>query len=118
MSGLDTAQCKALRGLELHDLVLQGHHVQLHGAPGRVFTLFGRLDSWEAGVHPSFLTAHLKALGSPEGPSLVPTPLRVSLRDGGGGGVRRVWLVVSAGLSLPPCPLCVAGWLGIFMPML
>ncbi|XP_027475902.1 L-fucose kinase isoform X4 [Zalophus californianus] len=47
VSGLDTAQCEALRGLELHDLVLQGHHVQLHGAPGRVFTLVGRLDSWE-----------------------------------------------------------------------
>lgn len=47
LSGLDTAQCEALRGLELHDLVLQGHHVRLHGAPGRVFTLVGRLDSWE-----------------------------------------------------------------------
>ncbi|XP_025744623.1 L-fucose kinase isoform X3 [Callorhinus ursinus] len=47
VSGLDTAQCEALRGLELHDLVLQGHHVQLHGAPGRVFTLVGCLDSWE-----------------------------------------------------------------------
>lgn len=47
VSGLDTAQCEALRGLELHDLVLQGHHVRLHGAPGRVFTLVGRLDSWE-----------------------------------------------------------------------
>ncbi|XP_032709869.1 L-fucose kinase isoform X2 [Lontra canadensis] len=47
VSGLDTAQCEALRGLELHDLVLQGHHVRLHGAPARVFTLIGRLDSWE-----------------------------------------------------------------------
>nr|XP_060506159.1 L-fucose kinase isoform X1 [Panthera onca] len=47
VSGLDTAQCKALHGLELHDLVLQGHHVRLHGTPSRVFTLVGRLDSWE-----------------------------------------------------------------------
>nr|XP_012627899.1 L-fucose kinase isoform X1 [Microcebus murinus] len=47
LSGLDTAQSKALRGLELHDLVLQGHHVRLHGSPGRAFTLVGRLDSWE-----------------------------------------------------------------------
>ncbi|CAD7689136.1 unnamed protein product [Nyctereutes procyonoides] len=47
VSGLDAAQCEALHGLELHDLVLQGHHVRLHGAPSRVFTVFGRLDSWE-----------------------------------------------------------------------
>uniref|UniRef100_A0A452URU3 L-fucose kinase n=1 Tax=Ursus maritimus TaxID=29073 RepID=A0A452URU3_URSMA len=47
VSGLDTAQCEALHGLELRDLVLQGHHVRLHGAPGRVFTVVGRLDSWE-----------------------------------------------------------------------
>ncbi|XP_077612454.1 L-fucose kinase isoform X1 [Crocuta crocuta] len=47
VSGLDAAQCEALHGLELHDLVLQGHHVWLHGAPTRVFTLVGRLDSWE-----------------------------------------------------------------------
>uniref|UniRef100_A0A452URW6 L-fucose kinase n=1 Tax=Ursus maritimus TaxID=29073 RepID=A0A452URW6_URSMA len=30
VSGLDTAQCEALHGLELRDLVLQGHHVRLH----------------------------------------------------------------------------------------
>ncbi|KAK1330581.1 hypothetical protein QTO34_010776, partial [Cnephaeus nilssonii] len=47
VSGLDAAQSEALHGLELHDLVLQGHHVRLHGAPVRVFTLVGRLDSWE-----------------------------------------------------------------------
>ncbi|XP_012661599.1 L-fucose kinase isoform X1 [Otolemur garnettii] len=47
LNGLDTAQSKALRGLELHDLVLQGHHIRLHGSPGRTFTLAGRLDSWE-----------------------------------------------------------------------
>ncbi|XP_036689750.1 L-fucose kinase isoform X3 [Balaenoptera musculus] len=48
VSGLDVAQSEALHGLELHDLVLQGHHVQLHGARSRAFTLVGRLDSWEA----------------------------------------------------------------------
>ncbi|XP_059985671.1 L-fucose kinase isoform X2 [Lagenorhynchus albirostris] len=47
VSGLDMAQSEALHGLELHDLVLQGHHVQLHGARSRAFTLVGRLDSWE-----------------------------------------------------------------------
>nr|XP_008255824.1 L-fucose kinase isoform X2 [Oryctolagus cuniculus] len=47
MSGLDVAQSEALRGLELRDLILQGHHTQLHGYPGRAFTLVGRLDSWE-----------------------------------------------------------------------
>ncbi|XP_008061505.2 L-fucose kinase [Carlito syrichta] len=47
MSGLDTAQSVALHGLELRDLVLQGHHMRLHGSPGRAFTLVGRLDSWE-----------------------------------------------------------------------
>ncbi|XP_033699871.1 L-fucose kinase isoform X2 [Tursiops truncatus] len=47
VSGLDVAQSEALHGLELHDLVLQGHHVQLHGARSRAFTLVGRLDSWE-----------------------------------------------------------------------
>ncbi|XP_036130162.1 L-fucose kinase [Molossus molossus] len=46
-SGLDTAQVEALHGLELHDLVLQGHHVRLHGSSLRAFTLVGRLDSWE-----------------------------------------------------------------------
>lgn len=52
VSGLDVAQSEALHGLELHDLVLQGHHVQLHGARSRAFTLVGRLDSWEVGAHP------------------------------------------------------------------
>uniref|UniRef100_A0A4X1SR72 L-fucose kinase n=1 Tax=Sus scrofa TaxID=9823 RepID=A0A4X1SR72_PIG len=47
VSGLDAAQSEALHSLELHDLVLQGHHLQLHGAPSRAFTLVGRLDSWE-----------------------------------------------------------------------
>ncbi|XP_008580538.1 PREDICTED: L-fucose kinase [Galeopterus variegatus] len=47
VSGLDTAQSKALHGLELRDLVLQGHHMRLHGSLGRAFTLTGRLDSWE-----------------------------------------------------------------------
>ncbi|KAM4833721.1 L-fucose kinase [Thomomys bottae] len=47
LSGLDTAQSEALRGLDLHDLVLQGHHVRLHGSLSHVFTLVGRLDSWE-----------------------------------------------------------------------
>ncbi|XP_023564926.1 L-fucose kinase isoform X4 [Octodon degus] len=47
VSNLGTAQAEALRGLELHDLVLQGHYVCLPGSSGRVFTLFGRLDSWE-----------------------------------------------------------------------
>uniref|UniRef100_A0A8D0PX69 L-fucose kinase n=1 Tax=Sus scrofa TaxID=9823 RepID=A0A8D0PX69_PIG len=47
VSGLDAAQSEALHSLELHDLVLQGHHLQLHGAPSWAFTLVGRLDSWE-----------------------------------------------------------------------
>ncbi|XP_040135598.1 L-fucose kinase isoform X4 [Ictidomys tridecemlineatus] len=47
VSGLDVAQSKALHGLELHDLVLQGHHVRLPGSLGCAFTLIGRLDSWE-----------------------------------------------------------------------
>ncbi|XP_008520594.1 L-fucose kinase isoform X3 [Equus przewalskii] len=47
VSGLDMAQSEALHGLELHDLVLRGHHVRLHGTPSRAFTLVGRLDSWE-----------------------------------------------------------------------
>ncbi|XP_072823799.1 L-fucose kinase isoform X3 [Vicugna pacos] len=47
VSGLDAAQSEALHGLELRDLILQGHHMQLHGSPGRAFTLTGRLDSWE-----------------------------------------------------------------------
>uniref|UniRef100_A0A8C5LGP4 L-fucose kinase n=1 Tax=Jaculus jaculus TaxID=51337 RepID=A0A8C5LGP4_JACJA len=47
LSGLSTAQSEALRGLELCDLVLQGHHLQLHGSLGHAFTLVGRLDSWK-----------------------------------------------------------------------
>ncbi|XP_076989108.1 L-fucose kinase isoform X3 [Tamandua tetradactyla] len=47
LSGLAAAQSEALRSFPLHDLVLQEHHVRLHGAPGRAFTLFGRQDSWE-----------------------------------------------------------------------
>ncbi|XP_053522615.1 L-fucose kinase isoform X3 [Artibeus jamaicensis] len=47
LSGLDTTQSEALHGVELHDLVLQGHHLRLHGTPVRAFTLVGRLDSWE-----------------------------------------------------------------------
>ncbi|XP_073911777.1 L-fucose kinase isoform X2 [Castor canadensis] len=47
LSGLDIAQCEALHGLKLCDVVLQGHHVRLHGSLSRAFTLFGRLDSWE-----------------------------------------------------------------------
>lgn len=53
VSGLDMAQSEALHGLELHDLVLQGHHVRLHGTPSRAFTLVGRLDSWEVGACPT-----------------------------------------------------------------
>lgn len=47
LSGLDVAQSEALHGLELSDLVLQGHHVRLHGVPSCAYTLVGRLDSWE-----------------------------------------------------------------------
>ncbi|XP_030780340.1 L-fucose kinase isoform X3 [Rhinopithecus roxellana] len=47
VSGLDIAHSEALHGRELHDLVLQGHHTQLHGSLGHAFTLVGRLDSWE-----------------------------------------------------------------------
>ncbi|XP_006860375.1 PREDICTED: L-fucose kinase [Chrysochloris asiatica] len=47
LSGLDTAQSEALHGVELHDLILRGHLVRLHNAPGRVFTLAGCRDSWE-----------------------------------------------------------------------
>ncbi|XP_037372010.1 L-fucose kinase [Talpa occidentalis] len=47
VSGLDKAQSEVLRGLELQDLILQGHHVRLHDTLSCVFTLVGRLDSWE-----------------------------------------------------------------------
>lgn len=59
VSGLDTAHSEALHGLELHDLILQGHHIRLHGSQSRVFTLAGRLDSWEVGIYLSFLCLHL-----------------------------------------------------------
>lgn len=72
MSGLDTTQSKALHGLELHDLVLQGHHMRLRGTPGRVFTLFGCLDSWEVGACLTF--SHLAALGTQGSHS--PAPLQ------------------------------------------
>lgn len=59
VSGLDIAHSKALHGLELHDLILQGHHVRLHGSLSRVFTLAGRLDSWEVGIYLTFFCLHL-----------------------------------------------------------
>lgn len=59
-SGLDVAQSEALQGWELQDLVLRGHHVKLQDTPSQVFTLVGRLDSWEVGSHPC-----LQALGCP-----------------------------------------------------
>lgn len=59
VSGLDTAHSEALHGLELHDLILQGHHVRLHGSLSRVFTLAGRLDSWEVGTYLTSLCLHL-----------------------------------------------------------
>lgn len=66
VSGLDIAHSEALRGWELHDLVLQGHRTRLHGSPGHAFTLVGRLDSWEVGSRPAFPHPHLQALGSPK----------------------------------------------------
>lgn len=65
VSGLDIAQSKALRGLELRDLVLQGHHVRLPGSLGCAFTLIGRLDSWEVGTCLISPHPHLQALGAP-----------------------------------------------------
>lgn len=59
VSGLDTAHSEALHGLELHDIILQGHHVRLRGSLSRVFTLAGRLDSWEVGTFFTFLCLHL-----------------------------------------------------------
>ncbi|XP_007938609.1 L-fucose kinase [Orycteropus afer afer] len=47
LSGLDSAQSEALRGIELRELILRGHLVRLHGSPGRVFTLAGCQDSWD-----------------------------------------------------------------------
>lgn len=70
VSGLDTAHSEALHGLELRDLILQGHHVRLHGSLSRAFTLVGRLDSWEVGIYRTFLCLHLQTLGSPQGLAL------------------------------------------------
>lgn len=69
VSGLDAAHSEALHGMELHDLILQGHHVRLHGSPSRVFTLAGRLDSWEVGIYLYliFLCLHLQTLENPQG---------------------------------------------------
>lgn len=67
VSDLDTAHSEALHGLELHDLILQGHHVRLHGSLSRVFTLVGRLDSWEVGIYLMFLCLHPQTFGSPRG---------------------------------------------------
>lgn len=71
VSGLDTAHSEALHGLELHDVILQGHHVRLHGSLSRVFTLAGRLDSWEVGIYLTFLCLHLSTLGTPQGSASV-----------------------------------------------
>lgn len=83
VSGLDAAQSEALHSLELHDLVLQGHHLQLHGAPSRAFTLVGRLDSWEVGL--AYLPSPPSlGFGEPWGPSPAPTlqgSLSAHLRD-------------------------------------
>lgn len=68
VSGLDVAQSEALRGLELQDLILQGHHTRLHGCPSQTFTLVGRLDSWEVDTafHPlTALQQNLKILRNP-----------------------------------------------------
>jgi fucokinase len=70
LSGLDIAQCEALHGLKLCDVVLQGHHVRLHGSLSRAFTLFGRLDSWEVGTCLTCPHSHFQALGSPPQGSL------------------------------------------------
>lgn len=90
VSGLDIAHSEALHGLELHDLILQGHHVRLHGSLSRVFTLAGRLDSWEVGIYLTFLCLHLKTLGSPQGSGsiLLQGSLNTGFRDrlGLGGG--------------------------------
>ncbi|NWV67566.1 FUK kinase, partial [Malurus elegans] len=50
LSGLNVGSSPALRGCPLRDIVLQGHHVQLHDLPCRVFTLTGRLDDWQSPV--------------------------------------------------------------------
>ncbi|KAM6223797.1 L-fucose kinase [Rhynchocyon petersi] len=47
LSGLLATHSEVLRDVNLHELVLQGHRVQLHGSLTWVFTLSGCLDSWE-----------------------------------------------------------------------
>ncbi|XP_068943745.1 L-fucose kinase isoform X2 [Petaurus breviceps papuanus] len=46
--GLDRASSSALHGLALHDLILQGHHIQLRDTSIQVFTLIGRQDDWQS----------------------------------------------------------------------
>ncbi|XP_074055473.1 L-fucose kinase isoform X2 [Macrotis lagotis] len=46
--GLDRASSSALHGLELRDLILQGHHIQLQEISIQVFTLIGRQDDWQS----------------------------------------------------------------------
>ncbi|XP_012586129.1 PREDICTED: L-fucose kinase [Condylura cristata] len=48
LSGLDKAQSRVLHGVELHDIILQGHRVRLNDTPCCVFTLLGNLDNWES----------------------------------------------------------------------
>ncbi|NXS61648.1 FUK kinase, partial [Brachypteracias leptosomus] len=48
ISGLTADSSPALRGCPVRDIVLQGHHIQLHDLPCRVFTLTGRLDDWQS----------------------------------------------------------------------
>ncbi|KFV71411.1 L-fucose kinase, partial [Dryobates pubescens] len=48
ISGLPSGSSPALQGCPLQDVVLQGHHIQLHDLPCRVFTLTGRLDDWQS----------------------------------------------------------------------
>lgn len=74
VSGLDVAQSQALHGVELRDLILRGHHVQLHGAPSRAFTLVGRLDSWEVGAQRPPLTPIFRPWAAPVSPAQCPLP--------------------------------------------
>ncbi|XP_051830582.1 L-fucose kinase [Antechinus flavipes] len=46
--GIDRASSSALHGLPLHDLILQGHYIQLQATSVQVFTLIGRQDSWQS----------------------------------------------------------------------
>uniref|UniRef100_A0A663MMZ1 Fucose kinase n=1 Tax=Athene cunicularia TaxID=194338 RepID=A0A663MMZ1_ATHCN len=57
LSGLTTGSSPALRGCPLRDIVLQGHHIQLHNLPCRVFTLTGRLDDWQVRMGATYLNA-------------------------------------------------------------